>query len=144
MAIVLLDNSTSPVIEKNVAGTGHFPVFRIATGDTTTLTAAALADNTANPTTLSFGAMLEAWDGSNWQRPRNVFSDSDGRVAMNALCVNSLGYVMNAAGPWDRQRSAPAAAATNGTGLAGAGLLADDNTGTYRACYMANGDTQTA
>jgi hypothetical protein len=106
--------------------------------DTELPAAAALADNTANPTTPLVGACLEAWDGSNWQRIRNLFADSDGRGAVNALCVNGLNYVVNGSNNWDRARSAVAADGTTGTGLPGVALLAHDGGSTFNRITSAN------
>jgi hypothetical protein len=83
-----------------------FPVqLRSSSGTDLALpAAAALADNTPNPTAPAVGAFLHGLDGT-WQRLQSLYANSDNRGAVNALAVNALAYGLNASGNWDRLRA---------------------------------------
>lgn len=70
------------------------------TADTELPTAAALADNTANPTTTSVGTFGLLFDGSTWDRARSVAALGDGGTASAAVGI----YGYNGS-TWDRLRS---------------------------------------
>lgn len=68
------------------------------TADTEFSTAAALADNTANPTTTLVGACLEVWDGATWDRAPgnatdgvkiNLGVDNDVKTALTSVTPTS-------------------------------------------------------
>lgn len=93
---------------------------------TTLTTAAALADLAASPTAPIVGAQLYAFDnGTGYNRLGLLNSGSDGQTGGRGLTVGNLLY--NGTN-YDRTRSATSAAATTGTGLAGAGALGIFNT----------------
>lgn len=84
--------------------------------------AAALADNTANPTVSGIGAYLMGWDGALWDRVvadtgalrvnvsaggsliAAIAGASDGQAAANALVTGTFNYGFNGT-TWDRTRT---------------------------------------
>lgn len=60
--------ATNDIVPVSQSGSWSVSVTGTATVDTELPAAAALADNTANPTVPGVGAFLMAWDGSNWDR----------------------------------------------------------------------------
>ncbi len=87
------------------------------TVDTEFETAAALADNQANPTLPRLGAFLHGLDtDGNWDRLRSEGDDADALAAITVGALRTLGeaYVFNGA-TWDRLRGT-----TNGVQVQGA------------------------
>jgi hypothetical protein len=72
--------------------------------DTELPTAAALADNVANPTTPMVGAAAMGWDGAVWQRPILHDGSSDTKsTALTGLISNSRNAQFNGT-TWERER----------------------------------------
>jgi hypothetical protein len=69
------------------------PVSGTVTADSELPAAAALADNTANPTAPAVGSFLQAWDGSNWDRVQT------GAATGGALKVDGSAVTQPVSGP---------------------------------------------
>jgi hypothetical protein len=72
-------------------GGGSLTVDGSVTADTELPTAAALADNAANPTTPMVGAALMVFDGTTWDRARSSLADGAGGVGL----LQNLGMLWN-------------------------------------------------
>lgn len=119
------------------------------TVDTELPTAAALADNTANPTVPGVGAYLMGYDSSTWDRVRlsagltasgqgilvapeyevvginDAASNTIALWSANGITATQLVYNMAYNGSsWDRHRSVANSTNSTGTGISAAGLVA--------------------
>jgi hypothetical protein len=119
------DNGSSLTIDGSVSVTGSV--------DTELPTAAALADNTANPTVPGVGAFGHVWDGVTWDRTPGTSADgvTVNLGANNDVTVTSISAGDNNIGNID-VLTVPAPLSTSGGGLEATALrvtIATDSTG---------------
>lgn len=103
--------------------TEYVKVDVMSQGGTAVAVAAALADDTANPTVSSQGSMLHGFDGTTWDRIRSGADNADGvtALALGLVKIASSGLLFNGT-TWDRDRNN-----IEGTALASAARTATTN-----------------
>lgn len=130
------DNGASITVDGTVAVSGTVTV------DSELPTAAALADNTANPTVPAVGAFGMLWDGATWDRAAGTAADgqlvnlgANNDVTVTGTVTANLAAGTNNIGDVD-VLSVPAPLSTTGNGTAAAALrvtVASDSTGVIAA-----------
>lgn len=114
------------------------------TVDTELPAAAALADNTANPTTSLVGGMGHLFDGTTWDRQRSTDA-SDGNTALTTTGIAAVGVGPGFARRFNPTNLATAANSTSAVDINGAATIGvqvnTTTTGTYTAEVTNDGTT---